>query len=195
MQATQDAMPAPGQQLIEARYADMLHARQALTALEWAGVEPVGIELKGPESETPYYREETLVRDVNVSKAMLHRIVHHVLLLTPILGFAGGVAGLVGGRVAGLSDYDAWLTCGLGALLGGLVGSYLGAFIGGASALRVDEAAESRFEFDVRDHEPAVLRVTVSTEASAARAVTIMRAKEPVTLHRRFAAAGPGSAA
>jgi hypothetical protein len=180
---------------IEAEYPDLRHARQAIDALEWAGIEPADVQVAGPAVETPYYLDETRERDTRLGKAMFGRVARWVLACTPIGVVGGGIAGLVIGRAAGLDSYDAWLTCGLGALLGGLIGSYLGAFVGGSLALRGDTAVEEHFEQDVREHEPAVVSVRVASEASAQRAQTILQAKEPISVHRSSGrtmyAAGP----
>jgi hypothetical protein len=95
-----------------------------------------------------------------------------------VLGFAGGIAGLIVGRLSGLSSYDAWLTCGLGTLLGGVIGGYIGAMVGGEAALNMNEASEFKYD-DSEEGVPAIVRVHVRDEKMAQRAATILQAKHP----------------
>ena len=165
---------------LEAEYASIRNAEQAVSALEWAGIEPANVNVEGPAVERAFYRRDTQQRDTKVAQSMIRRAGIGVLIGATFAGLSGGIIGLIVGRAYGLSGYDAWLTSGLGALLGGIIGTNIGAFIGGEMALNINEAAEFKFEEDT--HEPALVRVQVTDEKAADRALTILRAKKPMSV-------------
>jgi hypothetical protein len=166
---------------VEAEYPTMEGATQAMSALEWAGIEAVNVNLAGPAVEEAFYKRDTQQRDTRVARDMVKRAGGGALISIIVLGFAGGIAGLIVGRASGLSAYDAWLTCGLGALLGGLIGGFVGAMVGGEVALNMNEASEFKYD-DSEEGMPAIVRVHVRDEKMAQRAATILQAKHPRTM-------------
>lgn len=165
---------------VEAEYPSITSAEQALSALEWAGIEAANVKLAGPAVERSFYRRDTQQRDAHMMKDIVGHALTVAALGAVLCGLAGGVAGLVAGRAFGLSGYESWLTCGLGALLGGIIGAEAGAMIGAEMAININEASE--FKFDEDRHEPAIVRVSVSDDRAADRAATILRAKRPVSM-------------
>ena len=166
---------------VEAEYPSITNAEQALSALEWAGIEAANVQLAGPAVERSFYRRDTQERDASMMRDILRRALMGTALGAALCVLAGGIIGLVAGRAFGLSGYEAWLTSGLGALLGGIIGAEAGAMIGAEVALNVNEAAD--FKFDEDRHEPAIVRVQVRDERTADRATAILQAKRPVSMH------------
>jgi outer membrane lipoprotein SlyB len=165
---------------VEAEYGSITSAEQALSALEWAGIEAANVTLAGPAVERSFYRRDTQQRDGRMMRDILRRSVIGGTAGGALCLLAGGILGLFIGRAFGLSGYESWLTSGLGALLGGIIGVEAGAMIGAEVALNINEASE--FKFDEDRHEPAIVRVQVRDEKTADRAEAILRAKRPVSM-------------
>lgn len=163
---------------VEAEYGNLHAATQAMSALEWAGIDPANVGMAGPAVERAFYRRDTQQRDTRLARDMIKRAGGTALAGVIMLGVAGGIAGLVVGRIWGLSGYDAWLTSGLGTLLGGIIGANVGAIIGGEIALNINEASDFKYD-DGEEGEPAVVRVQVRDERMAQRAATVLQAKGP----------------
>jgi len=165
---------------LEAEYGSIGGAERAISALEWAGIDAADVRLAGPAVERAYHRRDTQERDSRVARSMLGRSVKGALIGTAIAILAGGLLGLFIGRAYGLDGHQAWLTSGLGVLLAGIIGIDIGVFIGAETAMNMNEASE--FNFDEDRHEPALVSVHVTDDRVAARALAILRAKEPMSL-------------
>ena len=114
MNRLQDVQPDVSEEAVdhtvEAEYPTMQGATQAMSALEWAGIEAANVAMAGPAIERAFYKRDTQQRDTRVARDMIKRAGGGMALGSIVLGFAGGIAGLIVGRLSGLSSYDAWLT-------------------------------------------------------------------------------------
>ncbi len=182
MNRVQDTQPDVHEEAVdhtvEAEYPTMKGATQAMSALEWAGIEAANVAMAGPAIERAFYKRDTQQRDTRLARDMIKRAGGTAVVGIIVLGILGGIAGLVVGRLWGLDGYNSWLTSGLGALLGLIIGGEGGAMIGGEAALNMNEASEFKYD-DSEEGVPAIVRVHVHDEKMAQRAATILQAKHP----------------
>ncbi|HZP56692.1 MAG TPA: hypothetical protein VFC53_03955 [Dehalococcoidia bacterium] len=173
-----------GGQTIEAAYPDMKRAQQALTALEWAGVEPADVSMAGPGVEEAFYDVETRDQDVGKARDVVKHAAAGVVAGATVAAAVGALAGVL---IAGLAGRD-WTAGGVGvagavgALLFGIIGWHVGGIVGGETALHTHEGAELRYAREGGGE--AIVRVRARDSRTAERAAAILQAKEPMRLRR-----------
>jgi hypothetical protein len=162
-------------------YLEMRGAREAIQALEFAGVEVRDIELLGKvaddAAEKADQEQVTVTRDAGI----VWRVARHAILF----GIAGGIAGTVigfilagvGAEFAQIGDSPA-----IGAASWGLFGVIVGALVGLYTAFAIGAAWELTFE-PVEDGE-VLVGVHSDDAREVEKAARVLRAKGAVRVAR-----------
>jgi hypothetical protein len=178
-----NASTTRAQEAIEAEYATLKRAEEAVSALEWAGIDPANVVVGGPAVQHAEAQTDTELRDTRIFKDVGGHALTGIVIGGATGFIVGGVAALVASSVVwGAGGREMWLATGLGALIGAIVGGILGAILGGETALNINDTAELKYE-DVPP-ERAFVRVTLEDSQNSERVTTILEAKQPVRVQR-----------
>lgn len=158
-----------------AKFPDMARARQAMDALQRAGIEAAEVTIEGRAAERAAARTDTSDRDARVAEHVGSRAA-----LGAVIGIAVGAAvGLMAGIVVlDLSTASVVAATISAAVAGGAVGGVLG---GVSSA---DLAEEWELTHDPAARGPVLVVVHSDDPEEIDRAAGVLRDKEPVQIER-----------
>ena len=165
---------------VVATFPDMHRARDAIMALERAGVEADNISLLGRAGDEVANEPDPAERDAGVTKD----VTKAALAGTAVGGAVGGIAGFIAGALAfGIPGIGPVVGSGIwAATLGAAgVGGPIGGLVAGAAALGESEAWESTYHESVRAGR-VVVAVHADDRQHLDRATEVLRGQEPATL-------------
>jgi hypothetical protein len=173
---------APLADEVEAHFASLESATEAVGALELAGIKAAELSVASA-TVTADVAASTGAEDARVAGRIAVRAsagaVRGGMLGAAIGAIAGEVVVLQSGGVTG---YSGGVIVGLGALVTAIVCMVIGAFIGGESALPMSEQPEPARQALAAPR--AIVHVRIVDAAAELRAEDILRQRHPIALHR-----------
>jgi predicted lipid-binding transport protein (Tim44 family) len=168
----------PERHTVVATYRDLEHARDAMAALERAGIGSTAISLEGEAPDRAAEDPVTTQRDLEVTGHLGKRAITGGI----VGALVGGLIGLVAGAIAfgGFEGLGIWA-----AVIGGVIA---GGAVGGVMAGLATPAITDEWELTHDQAAPGEARVRVESEdrQEADRAADILWGKEAVSVE------GPG---
>lgn len=171
---------------VTATFAGMDQARDAISALEAAGIESSRISLIGPRAEEAAAETDTRQRDLDVTKDIGKKVAAGAAAGTTVGGAVGFLAGLAAFAIPGVGPVlgaGVWAATAAGGVAGGAVGGV----VSGVAGIDVSEAWELTFQ-DVREGR-VVAGVHSDDPDEIATAQKALEGQGPISL-KRFDAQG-----
>lgn len=173
---------APLSDEVEAHFASLESATEAVGALELAGIKAAEVSVAGA---TDTARVTTAMSSDDA------RVAGRIAVRASVGAVLGGMLGAAIGAIAGeavvlqsggVNGYGGGVIVGLGALVTAIVCFVIGAFIGGESALPMSEQPEPARQALAAPL--AIVHVRVADAAAELRAEDILLRRHPIALHR-----------
>jgi hypothetical protein len=171
---------------VTASFPGMDEARDAISALEAAGIESSHISLIGPRAEEAATETDTRQRDLDVTKDIGKKVAAGAAAGTTVGGAVGFLAGLAAFAIPGVGPVlgaGVWAATAAGGVAGGAVGGVLS----GVAGIDVSEAWELTFQ-DVRQGK-VVVGVHSDDQSEVGKAEEVLQAQNPLSV-KRFDSAG-----
>ncbi|HEX5478324.1 MAG TPA: hypothetical protein VFY79_01260 [Dehalococcoidia bacterium] len=167
---------------VEAHFASLESATEAVGALELAGIKAAELSVAGA-TDTTRDSAGTSAGDASVAG----RIAVRATVGAVLGGMLGAAIGAIAGEAivlqsGGVNGYGGGVIVGLGALVTAIVCFVIGAFIGGESALPMSEQPEPARQALAAPL--AIVHVRVADAAAELRAEAILLQRHPIALHR-----------